>query len=394
MKIKKFKAADSHTALRMIRDEMGSDVSILTSYGVPEGVEYVVAVDWPQTAAQAQSQVQPAPMQASDAGSSASLLAGRPVEARVSAQPFTPPMASAQSVMTTAQPLSADMPRQQIDTQRLVWDQERELLSLKQELGSMRHLLERHLQGLSRDQLMASDEQARDLLRQQRIAALPTISLEQGVVAVVGAGGIGRSTLIQRLAIRHIRQAGCDQVGIISCTTDGLGVRESQQALSAILQIPVLAADSPVAVLHALQQLSSRSLILIDMPAVSHRDPVGLARAKALLQSLPNVRVLLALAADADPALQSLRIQAWDDQQPDAVALTRVDEAAQLDGLLTLLATRRLPVAWAGDSARLTDPLLPADAATLIDRAMALTPVEPALRAAETQRQAQPQYAF
>ena len=242
----------------------------------------------------------------------------------------------------------------------------------------MRHLLERHLQTVSRDELVASDGPAREQLRRQRISALPVTRLEQGVIAVVGAGGIGRSTLVRRLAIRHMREAGRDQVGIISLVGGGIGEREAQQALGAILQIPVLAVDSLAGVLQALQQMAGRSLVLIDMAAVSHHDKVGLARAKAMLQSLPSVQVMLALAADSDPALQSLRIQAWEGLTLDAVALTRVDEAAQLDGLLTLLATRQLPLAWVADSARLTDALQPADAAALVDRALALDPAEAA----------------
>jgi len=362
MKIKKFKAADSHAALRMIRDEIGPDASILTSYGVPGGVEYVVALDWPQETVSVSMPAR------AGAGSSADIL----MQAR-SAQTQTRSEPATTASMAEA---SRSEIRQEIDTPRMGWAQEQELLSLKQELGSMRHLLERHLQTVSRDELLATDGVAREQLRRQRIAALPVTRLERGVIAVIGAGGIGRSTLVRRMAIRHMREAGRDQVGIISLAGEGVGVRESQQALGAILQIPVLAVDSPAGLLQALQQMASRSLVLIDMASVSHHDKVGLARAKAMLQALPSVQVMLALAADSDPALQSLRIQAWEGLTLDAVALTRVDEAVQLDGLLTLLATRQLPLAWVADSPRLTDALVPADATSLVDRALALDPAE------------------
>ena len=47
MKIKKFRAVDSQQAMRQIRAEIGPDASILTCYQVPEGIEFVVAVDAP-----------------------------------------------------------------------------------------------------------------------------------------------------------------------------------------------------------------------------------------------------------------------------------------------------------------------------------------------------------
>lgn len=371
MKIKKFKAADSHAALRMIRDEIGPDASILTSYGVPGGVEYVVALDWPQETAAVATPARPL------AGSTADILMqGRGALAQTRVEPaMTAPMTDTPRVDV----------RQEIDTPRMGWAQEQELLSLKQELGSMRHLLERHLQTVSRDELVATSGLAREQLRRQRIAALPVTRLEQGVIAVIGAGGIGRSTLVRRMAIRHMREAGRDQVGIISVIGDGIGERESQQALGAILQIPVITVDSPASLLQAMQQMASRSLVLIDMASTSHNDKIGLARTKAMLQSLP-VRVMLALAADSDPALQSLRIQAWEGLTLDAVALTRVDEAAQLDGLLTLLATRQLPLAWVTDSPRLTDALVPVEAEALVDRALALDPSEISAVAGDTQQ--------
>ncbi|MEL0028940.1 MAG: hypothetical protein VW625_09840, partial [Perlucidibaca sp.] len=47
MKIKKYRAADSQQAMRLIRAEQGPDASILTCYQVPEGIEFVVALDAP-----------------------------------------------------------------------------------------------------------------------------------------------------------------------------------------------------------------------------------------------------------------------------------------------------------------------------------------------------------
>lgn len=47
MKIKKYRAADSQQAMRLIRAEQGPDASILTCYQVPEGIEFVVAINTP-----------------------------------------------------------------------------------------------------------------------------------------------------------------------------------------------------------------------------------------------------------------------------------------------------------------------------------------------------------
>jgi len=298
MKIKKFRAVDSQQAMRQIRAEIGPDASILTCYQVPEGIEFVVAVDAP------------------------------------SLQQL--PSATTAPVMKTA---AAPAPlRQKVDA-----SSDADMNTLRQELGSMRALLESHMQRLLPQEgdalrvagmaLHGLQQQGFSEQLQQRLSALlpdhaqeadwrlaletsladlDTATLpERGVVALVGTPGAGKTQLLATLAIRALAQGQRRHLHLISMDNQRFGAREQLLALGRALNTSVSFAVDALALREQLAEISGDRLVLIDTAGVDHYDQAGLdALAAALSFAGVDMRVLV-LAADRQRSIQRQTLAAF-----------------------------------------------------------------------------------
>ncbi|MES2719388.1 MAG: hypothetical protein V4624_00680 [Pseudomonadota bacterium] len=295
MKIKKFRAVDSQQAMRQIRAEVGPDASILTCYQVPEGIEFVVAVDAP----------------------SLQQLPSAPVE--VSAQA-----------------------RQKIDSVKMA-SPDADMNTLRQELGSMRALLESHMQrlvpresdavriaGMAVDSL--SQQGFSEQLQQRLKALLPEQAQEQdwqlaldasladldiaklpdcGVVALIGTPGAGKTQLLTTLAIRALAQGQRRRLHLISIDNQRFGAREQLLALGRALNTSVSFAVDAVALREQLAEIPGDTLVLIDTAGVDHHDQAGLEALSATLAFAGVDLRILVLAADRQRSIQQQTLSAF-----------------------------------------------------------------------------------
>lgn len=402
MKIKKFRAADSAQALRMIREELGDDVAILTSYSVPNGVEYVVTVD---TSAERMEPI-PVPLM-SRPGSAAAFYDWQSDNPQIKAGSLGTP--SYVMPATLAQDTLAALtgrhgsraPRQEIDSSVANQRQADDMRALKAELGTMRALLETHLRNFAaRDlpmheshsqdamaQLQALDISA-DLSRQllagllaeagsgsfekqlqQRLEIRIPIAQQvlQGITAVLGSTGAGKTTTLVKLAARHVLRHGCDDIAIISTDTTRVGAMDQLRAYGRILQVPVMLASTSDELRNCLFLNRDKKLVLIDTPALSNRDSQARDHLAQLLAVAPQMTQLLVLAADSETHAASELLSHCAPFAISAVVLTRLDLAARLGGLLSLLISQQLGIAWCCAGSRVPHDLKPADAVGLVE---------------------------
>ncbi len=347
MKIKKFRATDSQTAMRQIRQELGDDASIVGCYQVGEGVEYLV-------------------------------LDERSQENDTSA-PAAKKLAAAEPEMN--------------------------MRALQHEMGSMRQLLERHLRRLgSREVALADNTVAMNLLRELELdevlvtelaGRLPKGESEQhqallldkllinelplrqftanGAVAVVGGAGSGKTTLVAKLAAQAVMQGERDEVGLISLDNQRIAGGDMLRAVGRILRVPVLVANTVDELHQALLAFRGKSRILIDTPSVNLREPEQLLQLQQRLQVVPGLEVLLALAADQDWRGARSLVNAFTTIDISGVTLTRTDLAFSLGAAFSFLFSHRIPLALVAEGAGITDGVQPAEALTLIARARSLT---------------------
>lgn len=384
MKIRKFRATDSQTAMRQIRAELGPDAAILACYDIPEGIEFLVTLEDVSVEPARPAQAVPPHAQAV----SQALAARRGIDALVSPSAMR---AAAKPALRQA-PVAGSPVRHAVAAPAAAHEAapDAELVSLRTELGTMRNLLESHLRnivqpgggqaGFSPELLQAlrtapsaDAANARLPLNERLAAALPVRAQpESGVMAFVGAAGVGKTSLLARIATQHVMAGQGKDVAIICCDGNRLGAAELLKAYGRVLQVTVHVAHDAASLGYLLGMLSDRRHILLDTAGLSTRDRDAMASLQDLLAVCPQADICLTLPADADAAVLEAMTDAFAPLMPTALALTRVDECQRLDGSLALAIRHRLPLTWFSEDANLPHAVRPIDPDGLAERACRL----------------------
>lgn len=402
MKVKTYQAADSEQAMRMISAAHGPDAVILDCKSIPGGVELVVS--WEEQDQNEENfepivhlrRDRPAPQ--SKAGGERTALAALLARQRKQSQ------ASVSPPPTTAP--NSDSPRQAIGAApQVVWSQQEELLTLKQELAAMKSMLMSQLKDQTwqqvreeapREQLAchqlleamdidpalaakleervpAGEEESvqREMLkmllcRKVPIAAPPA----SGAICLVGPQGAGKTTSIAKLAAQHVMAHGREGIAILTTDTARVGAQEQLRAYGRILQIPVHSAQGYEEAARTFKLLQKKSLVLVDTAGLSFRDKEGLRELEALVSVMPGSRVFLTLPADSESYVQSEIIDAYSRLNLEGVVVSRIDEAMRLGAVLSNLVLHRLPAVWCSNGPKVPQNLSAADAGKLVNMAM------------------------
>ncbi|MEO6699198.1 MAG: hypothetical protein ABIR53_06040 [Paraperlucidibaca sp.] len=416
MKVHKFKAANSHLGMRMIRDSLGDDASILACYEVADGVEFIATADDLSAIVNSKGQpVQAGSGQAEASRATAIAAAVTPAEqaarrqenlrhlglasdvtARIShtgstaailmrnTRPFNESQAAspraAVSVVKTA-PARIVAAEATVDGQS-----QADMLVLKQELGSIRHWLENHLRQASvqstteRPEVLAQWTDALGLSNQWLLAKPAVVDavkagmsapeaiakslaqglsnttfLQHGVIFVVGPAGAGKTTLVNKLVMSDIRRSG--HGGLTLVTTDGnrLGAQEQLRAAGRVLDVPVHSAFSPDDLRDTLARLRHERLVIVDTAGLHVRNEASLKALALQLACAPEAEVILALPTDADSRTLRVLMSRCSGLPISAVALTRVDMSCAIAATLSLVSDYGLPLVAINQSPRMTD---------------------------------------
>lgn len=284
--------------------------------------------------------------------------------------------------------------------------------ALREELGSIRRMLEQQLAGfawgeMSRsspikttlaaemlesgfsavttyrllDQLSSSDSlaAARNELRTLIGRDLITLNSDAdiidrgGVYALVGPTGVGKTTTTAKLAARCVVRHGADKVALL--TTDGyrIGAHEQLRIYGRILGVPVHAVRDASDLRRMLVELRDKHMVLIDTVGMSQRDR-AVAEQIAMLSSSGDVRRLLLLnsVARADALDDVVRAYSSPNGGADLAGaiISKVDESVTLGPVLDVLMRHELPLYYVANGQRVPEDLHLPNRAYLMHRAL------------------------
>jgi flagellar biosynthesis protein FlhF len=437
MKIKHYRAADMRQALRLVRDEQGPDAVILSSRRIQGGVEVVAAVDYDaQEGVDNYGRDHEAPAtpradeiarphiasSAADTRSFVSATASRPngvpdtlgvphiPVGRTNRVPDTNGVphipvgltgqAAVQSDFATlAQRLSAgqmsmsespsDMNeelrtlRRMLETQlaTLAWNDlsrrspiQTELLKQLTVLGLAHDLAAELVTQLPARLELAESQRLALALISRRIEVSDERWLDDGgVVAMVGPTGVGKTTLIAKLAARWVLRHGTRDVALISTDSMRIGAQEQIHTLGRLLGVPAYAIDGPAELAELLDHLDGHRLVLIDTAGYSQRDPRVAAELQTLAKASSRLETCLVLSAAAQAGAIEEAVERFAAAQPGTCALTKLDEATSLGGSISMLIRARLPLVYVSDGQRVPEDISPARAHQLVARAVELS---------------------
>jgi flagellar biosynthesis protein FlhF len=366
MKIKHYRAPDMRQALRQVRDAQGPDAVIVSSRRISGGVEVVAAVDY-EVADEAPSLPSPA--------SGGGWGGGRGPEP-TALREFPEAQGGMNEELRTL--------RRMLETQlaTLAWNDlsrraptQTELLSQLTVLGLAQDLATELVTQLpSRLELSEAYRLALALLA-RRIETTGERWLETGgVVALVGATGVGKTTLMAKLAARWVLRHGQRDIAVISTDSVRIGAHDQIHTLGRLLGVPAYAVEGPEALPELLDQLADKRLVLIDTAGLSQRDPRLATELRALAAASDRLETTLVISAAAqagtiEEAFDTFAAAA----QPMSCILTKLDEATSLGGAMSALIRAKLSLAYVSDGQRVPEDLSAARAHQLLARAVELS---------------------
>lgn len=382
MKMKHYRAADMRQALRAVREAQGPDAVILSSRRISGGVEVCAAVDYdeqPGDAGHGSADFIPPSRSAAAAG-----LAGES-EDFAALMRRAPAPADDVSASTTDSALGEELRtmRRMLETQfaSLAWNDlsrrapiQVELLKQLTALGLAHDLAtEVVTQMPSKMELAEAQRMALALLaRRIEVAQEPWIETG-GVVAMVGPTGVGKTTLVAKLAARWVMRHGARDIALISADAVRIGAQEQIHTLGRLLGAPAYVVEGISELPALLESLGQRRLVLIDTAGLSPRDARLGEELAALAKASPRMQTTLVLSAAAQAGAIEEAVERFAPARPASCVLTKLDEATSMGGAISMLIRSQLPVAYVSDGQRIPEDLLPARAHQIIAKAVDLS---------------------
>jgi flagellar biosynthesis protein FlhF len=191
---------------------------------------------------------------------------------------------------------------------------------------------------------------------------------EPAITALVGPTGVGKTTTIAKLAARAVMRQGAGQVALVSTDHYRIGAAAQLEHYGRLLGVQVYPAYDAQSLRKVLEMLRGRHTVLIDTAGVAGNDP-RLVQQREILADASGLRACLVLAANAQSQALDDAVRAYLPLQPQACILTKLDEAPNLGGALSVLIRRRLALDYTTDGQRVPEDIATADARVLVCRA-------------------------
>ena len=379
MKIKRYLARDMRQALRQVREEQGPDAVILSTRRVNGGVEVEAAVDYEQPtharAKQAPAQTRGYTNPQVDAV--AEVAQGEDFAAEFAALSRPAEAEPAGSVGDELKTL-----RRMLETQlaTLAWNDLTRRAPLQTEL--LRQLSTYGLSGNLAAELVAKIPSNLELSEAQRLMlallarSIKTVEdtwlTQGGMVTLVGPTGVGKTTLLAKLAARWVMQHGSRDIALVSTDAVRIGAPEQIHTLGRLLGVPAYAVESARELVPLLAGLADRRLVLVDSAGLSQRDPKLEDQLQQLADAHPRMSTALVISASAQAGALDETVERFRAARPASCVLTKLDEAATLGGVLSVLIRSQLAVAYVSEGQQIPEDLSPARAHRLIARAVEL----------------------
>ena len=193
-----------------------------------------------------------------------------------------------------------------------------------------------------------------------------------GKVALIGPTGVGKTTALAKLAVRWVLRHGARSVALISADSIRIGAHDQMQALGQMIDVPVYIVDNLNEIPSVLEELSQQRLVLIDTPGMSQRDAQLATRLEQLATAGHGLETALVLSASTQAGAIEETVKRYAKAKPQCALLTKVDEAASLGGILSVLAETAMPISYVSEGQRVPEDLRPARALELVSRAVQL----------------------
>ena len=423
MKMKRYFAPDSRQALHMLRDEQGPDAVILSNRRVNGGVEIIAAMDYEDSMVSASlgnpdalSEIDPYENDTrNNQPVAASTTNARAANARATNTAATKAARKTahQHQASAAENANAAAFERNQTAQRQPNESSATLNKIQDELAGLRNIMEAPLMQFSwgetgrvqplyanllkqlmtlgvssaLSQIIARKLEKEGLSKHSWLESLNHLSnlvpiddkdilSTGGIISLVGPTGVGKTTTIAKLAARFALKHGRRAVTLITTDNYRIGAHEQLRSYGRILGIPVHVASDSEELKYLLQEIKDKhgdnQLTLIDTAGICQKEVKLTEQITSLDIDGVDIKNYLVLSATGQMNLQDDVIKGFSKINLDGCIVTKIDEAASLGEIISVLIQHELPVSFVCDGQKVPDDLHRARGRLLIKEAVKL----------------------
>lgn len=433
MRVKRFKAADMRQAIKMVRDEHGADAVILSNRKVKDGIEIISAIDYDESAiekmlAKSETRIKIAPpkkiedlveeISDFDPEAPSSTYDESPVKLTDDTYTPAPINNGGRASSTTFQKTSlapngsssvAVEKGEALLVKNAKQARDLEVMSMQRELDTLRGMLTTQFNKPSTmgiphvhpahtgiytrlQEIGIRSELAHEILTQlplssevnegwRKALALLAHKLKVcdddivetgGVVALVGATGVGKTTTLAKLAARFALKHGREGVAIVSTDNYRIAAQDQIMSYGKMIGVPVYSCSTPESIKTVLSDLYDKQLIVIDTAGMGQRDKRVTEQLELLSQVPYPLSTYLVLSANTQENALNQIAKTYSGAKLSGCILTKIDETASLGGLLSILVKWNLSLAYVCEGQRVPDDLQRARPYSLVSKAVTL----------------------
>ena len=390
MQIKRFEAKDMTTALRMVKEELGSDAVILSARSKRKGKGFFGSLKYAgvEVSAAIDSQLPTTPK--------FPMRAVRDPYRRFSGDRFerSRSMPHASSGKPTGSASGAMVPKGRGGARRKSSSRERikamsslyqQILHQEVDRSIASELIEEIKRTPASEEILDGGNFKSHIgsLLEEMGVNVQTDRIRHGkqkFVVLVGATGVGKTTTIAKLAAREVSQ-GRRNVGLITVDNYSIAAIHQLETYARIIGIPLETATGAGELQKAVKQFKDRDTIFIDTPGINPRERGQIKELSDCLAGLVDPQIHLVMSATTKEKDCISITKALKDIDIDHLLFTKLDESSNFGNIVNALIHTRLPLSFiccgrrvpndieAGSVQRIVDLLFEPDGQFAVDQA-------------------------
>ena len=376
MQIKRFEARDMTTALRMVKEELGSDAVILSARSIRKGKGFLGSLKYAGVEVSAAIDKQMPATKTARVHSEKAPYRHYSTGQLENANPGRYGVKQAQTAMPSGGPIQKSrIGRNRKSSSRggikVLSSLYQQILLQEVDRGIASELIEEIKRIPASEEILSGGDIKSHigfLLEEMGVTAQSGFFShgKQTITALVGPTGVGKTTTIAKLAARQVNQ-GQKRVGLVTIDNYSIAAIHQLETYASIMGIPLIKANGAGELKKAVRQFSNKELILIDTPGVNPRDPDQIQELNASLSGQSNLNTHLVLSATTKEKDCISAAEAFKYIGLRQILFTKVDESSIFGNIVNVLIHTHLPLSFLGCGRRVPDDIEVGTVQRLVD---------------------------
>ncbi len=177
---------------------------------------------------------------------------------------------------------------------------------------------------------------------------------EQKIAAMVGASGVGKTSMIAKLAgMGGLKQGR--KLGIITLDHRKIGAVRELEIYSRIFDVPMEAASTKTGLAQSLHRFRNKDIILIDTPGISRNENMLFRRVQDLLQSVRSLEVQLLVSATIRGKDFNPMVERFKPMNVKNLIFTRLDDVTEYGDIINYLVETGIPASYFSNGSQIPE---------------------------------------